>query len=311
MSSSEILLVSGNSNQKLAKGISDYLKISLGNVDITRFSEGEIFVKINSDVRNRDVFVIQPTCPNPNQSLMELLIIIDAFKRASVGRLTAVIPYFCYARQDRKDQSRVPITAKLVANLITAAGADRVLALDLHANQIQGFFDIPVDHLYAAPIMIKHLKNQGLKDLVIVSPDAGSIKMTRAFAEALGVELAIVDKRRVDGLNAQAYNVIGNVQGKNVVLVDDIIATAGSLVEASKILKASGARDIYAMATHGVLSGPAFERLENSDINKVFITDSIYHEKQHPKVEVLSVAHLLGEAIRRIHNGESVSVLFN
>lgn len=307
---SGFLLCTGNSNKKLAEGIAKYLRSSIADVEVTKFSEGETFVKINADARNRDVFIIQPTCPNPNDSYMELLVMIDAFKRASVGRITAVIPYYGYARQDRKDQSRVPITAKLVANLITAAGADRVLALDLHATQIQGFFDIPMDHIYAAPVLIDYWKNENIDNLVIVSPDAGSIKLARAFSEKLDADIAIVEKRRLDGNNARAMNVIGDVKGKNVVIVDDIIATAGSLIEATAILKEKGALNVYACATHGVLSGAAYERIEKSDISKIIVTDSIYHEKTHPKIVTLSVANLIGEAIRRIHNGESVSILF-
>jgi ribose-phosphate pyrophosphokinase len=258
------------------------------------------------------VFIIQPTCPNPNESLMELLIMIDAFKRASVGRITAVLPYYGYARQDRKDQSRVPITAKLVANLITAAGANRVLALDLHATQIQGFFDIPLDHIYAMPIFIDYIQSSGdkFKDLVIVSPDAGSIKMARAFNSKLDADLAIVEKRRVNDTQARAINLIGQVKDKNVVIVDDIIATGGSLVEAASILKKFGARDVYACATHGLFSGPALERIEQSPIKEVIVTDSIVQNKQHPKIKVLTVSRLIGEAIRRIHNSESVSILF-
>ncbi len=309
---SELFLCTGNSNRKLAQDVAQYLTAKLADVEVTRFSEGEIFVKINSDARNRDVFIIQPTCPSPNEALMELLIMIDAFKRASVGRITAVIPYYGYARQDRKDQSRVPISAKLVANLITAAGASRVLALDLHAAQIQGFFDIPLDHLYASSTLIEHFRLTGIvENLVVVSPDAGSIKMARAFATKLDADIAIVEKRRVDGSNTRALSVIGEVSEKNVIIVDDIVATAGSLAEAAAILKKQGAKDIYAACSHGVLSGPAFERLEQSEIKTVFITDSIYQQKTHPKIKVVSVARLIGEAIRRVHNGESVSILFN
>jgi len=308
---SDLFLCSGNANLQLAENISAYLNTPLKDVEVTRFSEGEIFVKINDNVRNKDVFIIQPTCPEPNESYMELLIMIDAFKRASAGRITAVIPYYGYARQDRKDQSRVPISAKLIANLITAAGADRVLALDLHATQIQGFFDIPLDHIYAAPILIDFLKQEEItKNMVIVSPDAGSIKMARAFCTKLNCDFAIVDKKRIDDKSTKALNVIGEVEGKNVIIVDDIIATAGSLIEAATILKKKGAKDIYAFASHGVLSGPAYERIEQSELKQVFITDSIYHEKEHQKIKVLSIAALIGEAIRRIHNGESVSLLF-
>lgn len=307
----DLILCCGNSNRKLAQSIADAISLPLGDVEVTRFSEGEILAKINCDARNRDVFIVQPTCPNPNESLMELLIMIDAFKRASAARITAVLPYYAYARQDRKDQGRVPITAKLVANLITTSGANRVLAMDLHATQIQGFFDIPMDHLYSAPVVIRFLKNTGIQDMVVVSPDAGSIRMARAFSEKLGTDLAIVDKRRIDGATAKALTVIGNVSGKNVMIVDDIIATGGSLVEAASILKRNGANQIYAAVTHGVLSGPAVERIQKSEIQEMFVTDSIYHETYPSKIKVLSVAELLGDAIMRIHEGKSVSMLFN
>jgi ribose-phosphate pyrophosphokinase len=309
---SELFLCTGNANRKLAQDVAHYLSAKLADVEVSRFSEGEIFVKINSDARNRDVFIIQPTCPSPNEALMELLIMMDAFKRASVGRITAVIPYYGYARQDRKDQSRVPISAKLVANLITAAGASRVLALDLHAAQIQGFFDIPLDHLYASSTLIEHFRTTGIvENLVVVSPDAGSIKMARAFATKLDADIAIVEKKRMDASNARALNVIGEVSGKNVIIVDDIVATGGSLCEAAALLKKQGAKDIYAACSHGVLSGPALERIDHSEIKTVFITDSIYQQKMHPKIKVVSVARLIGEGIRRVHNGESVSILFN
>jgi ribose-phosphate pyrophosphokinase len=306
----DMILCCGNANRKLSQDIADHLSLPLSDVEVTKFSEGEILAKINCDARNRDVFIIQPTCPNPNESLMELLIMIDAFKRASAARITAVIPYYAYARQDRKDQGRVPITAKLVANLITTAGANRVLAMDLHATQIQGFFDIPMDHLYSAPVLIQFLKNSVIDELIVVSPDAGSIRMARAFSEKLGTDLAIVDKRRIDGVTAKALTIIGNVSGKNVMIVDDIIATAGSLVEAASILKRFGANDIYAAVTHAVLSGPAVERINHSEIKHLFVTDSIYHENYPDKIRPLSVAKLLGEAIKRIHEGQSVSMLF-
>ncbi len=307
---SGMILCSGNANRKLARDIAAYLRSPLSDVEVTRFGEGEIFVKINADVRNRDVFIIQPTCPDPNENLMELLIMIDAFKRASVGRITAVLPYYGYARQDRKDQSRVPITAKLVANLITAAGANRVLALDLHATQIQGFFDIPLDHIYAASLLVKYITELDIPDLVIVSPDAGSIKMARAFSNRLNADLAIVEKKRLDATKTEAMNLIGDVHNKNVIIVDDIVATGGSLTQAAALLKKKGALSVRAVASHGVFCGPAYERIENSEISELIVTDSIYHEGHHPKVRVVSIAPLVGEAIRRIHNGESVSILF-
>ena len=310
--SKALMLFSGNANRDLAEKIAVYLEKDLGSADVTRFSEGEIFARINHDVRGRDVFVIQPTCPPPNENLMELLIMIDALKRASASRITAVIPYYGYARQDRKDQPRVPITAKLVANLITAAGANRVLTMDLHATQIQGFFDIPVDHLYAGSVVIDEIKKMKFtKELVVVSPDVGSIKMARAFAKHMGSSLVVVDKRRVNDKDAEVMNIIGDVKGKDVLLVDDIIATAGSITEAAKALKSKGAHKIYAFASHGVLSGPAYDRLRKSPIVKLIITDSMPLKRKNKRIEVISVADLLGEAIRRIHHNESVSSLFD
>ncbi|HDI45823.1 MAG TPA: ribose-phosphate pyrophosphokinase [Candidatus Omnitrophica bacterium] len=309
-----LTIFTGNANPQLAEKICDYLGIELGKAVVDRFSEGEIRVKIEQNVRGNDVFVIQPTCPPPNENLMELLIMIDALRRASAARITAVIPYFGYARQDRKDQPRVPISAKLVANLITTAGANRVLTMDLHAGQIQGFFDIPLDHLFAVKIFVDHLKNiLDVSSLVVVSPDVGGIKMARAYAKRLGVPLAIVDKRRISIETAEVMNILGDVDGKDVCIVDDIIATGGSLIEAVQALKEKGARDVYATITHPVLSGPAIERLRKSEIKKLYVTDTIPipKEKKIPKIEVLSVAELLGEAIKRIHKEESVSVLFD
>ena len=309
-----LTIFTGNANPQLAEKICDYLGIELGKAVVDRFSEGEIRVKIEQNVRGNDVFVIQPTCPPPNENLMELLIMIDALRRASATRITAVIPYFGYARQDRKDQPRVPISAKLVANLITTAGANRVLTMDLHAGQIQGFFDIPLDHLFAVKIFVDHLKNiLDVSSLVVVSPDVGGIKMARAYAKRLGVPLAIVDKRRISIETAEVMNILGDVDGKDVCIVDDIIATGGSLIEAVQALKGKGARDVYATITHPVLSGPAIERLRKSEIKKLYVTDTIPipKEKKIPKIEVLSVAELLGEAIKRIHKEESVSVLFD
>jgi len=309
-----LTIFTGNANPELAKEICEYLGIELGKALVSRFSEGEIQVKIEQNIRGNDVFIIQPTCPPPNENLMELLIMIDAAKRASAGRITAVIPYYGYARQDRKDQPRVPISAKLVANLITVAGADRVLTMDLHAGQIQGFFDIPLDHLFAVKIFVEHLKRTlDLSNLVVVSPDVGGIKMARAYAKRLGVPLAIVDKRRISMDQAEVMNILGEVKGKDVCIVDDIIATGGSLVEAVEALKEKGARDAYATITHPVLSGPAIERLKRSPLKKLFVTNTIPvpEEKRIDKIEVLSVAPLLGEAIKRIHKEESVSVLFD
>ncbi len=306
-------IIAGNANPKLAQEICRYLKIPLSDALVTTFSEGEIRVKIDENVRGRDVFIIQPTCPPVNDNLMELLILIDALKRASAKRITAVLPYFGYARQDRKDQPRVPITAKLVANLITKAGADRILTVDLHAGQIQGFFDIPMDHLYAVNIFVNHIKKIKLKDIVIVSPDVGGIKMARAYAKKFDAPLAIVDKRRVSGEETEAMNILGDIKGKNLIIIDDLVATASSLVEAAAALKKQGGKEIYAAITHPVLSGPAIKRINDSVIKKLFVTNTIPVEngKKHKKIEVLSIAPLLAEAIKRIHNEESVSCLFN
>ncbi|MFC1675012.1 ribose-phosphate diphosphokinase [Candidatus Omnitrophota bacterium] len=309
-----MLVFSGNANPQLARDICKYLKIRLSEATVDKFSEGEIRVKINENARGKDVFVVQPTCPPPNQNLMELLIMIDALKRASADRLTAVIPYFGYARQDRKDQPRVPITAKLVANLLTTAGADRILAMDLHAGQIQGFFDIPVDHLFAAGVVTEYFENLKVGNLAVVSPDVGGIKMARAYAKRLGAGLAIIDKRRDSPEKTAAVHILGNVRDKDAVIVDDMVATGSSLFEAVQALKKAGAKTIYAAISHGVLSGPAIERLERcKDLKELIITDSIPldEKKKHPRIKVLTVAALLGEAIKRIHNKESVSSLFD
>jgi len=310
----KLAVFSGNAHPELAKAICKKLNIKLQDALVGKFSEGEVRVKINDNVRGKDVFIIQPTCPPANDNLMELLIMIDALKRASANRITSVIPYFGYARQDRKDQPRVPITAKLVANLLTTAGTDRVLTMDLHAGQIQGFFDIPVDHLFAVGVFVDHFSEMKIKDLVAVSPDVGSIKMARAYAKRVGAGLAIIDKRRVSPEKAEAMHIMGEVEGKNVIIVDDLIATGSSLIEAVEVLKKGGAKTIYAAITHGVLSGPAIERIMLCEgLKNLFITDSIplAPEKQDSKIEVLSVATLLAEAIKRIHNEESVSCLFD
>lgn len=309
-----LTILSGNANPQLAQEICQYLGVELGKALVSRFSEGEIQVKIDQNIRGNDVFIIQPTSPPPNENLMELLIMIDAGKRASARRITAVIPYYGYARQDRKDKPRVPISAKLVANLITISGADRVLTMDLHAGQIQGFFDIPLDHLLAVKIFVEHIKkNHNISNLVVVTPDVGGIKMARAYAKKIGVPLAIVDKRRVNVEEAEVMNILGEVKGKDACIVDDIIATAGSLVEAVDALKSKGVKDVYATITHAVLSGPAIERLKKSALKKLYVTNTISlpPEKKIDKIEVLSVAPLLGEAIKRIHKEESVSVLFD
>lgn len=309
----QMKLLTGNANTAVAKSIAKFLKVPLGDALVTTFSEGEIRVKINEDVRGRDVFIIQSTCPPTNNNLMELLIMIDAVKRASARRITAVMPYFGYARQDRKDQPRVPITAKLVANLLEASGANRILTMDLHASQIQGFFDIPMDHLFAVNVVVDYLRKKKIKNLVVASPDVGGIKMARAYAKRLDASLAIVDKRRIDDRHAEVMNILGDVKGKNIVIVDDLVATASSMCEASVALKKAGALKILAAVSHPILSGPAIERIKASAIEEFIVTDSIPLDssKRDSVFKVLSVAPLLGEAIRRIHGEESVSSLFN
>jgi ribose-phosphate pyrophosphokinase len=309
----ELKLFSGNANRPLAEEIAKTLQLPLGDADVSRFSDGEVYVQINENVRGEDVFVIQPTCPPVNDHLMELLVMIDAFKRASARRITAVLPYYGYGRQDRKVQPRVPITAKLVADLLTAAGCQRLLAVDLHAGQIQGFFNIPVDHLFALPpVIIDHLVKKDLHDPVLVSPDAGGVERARALAKRLKAGLAIIDKRR-DGNNVAVFmHLIGDVKGRDAVIVDDMIDTAGTLIQAVDALKREGARRIVACAVHGVLSGPAIGRIRDSVLEEVIITNTVplTPERQLPKIRVLSVAPLLAEAIRRIHDEESVSTLF-
>jgi ribose-phosphate pyrophosphokinase len=309
----ELKLITGNANRPLAEEIAQYLRVPLGDAAVDRFSDGEVFVQINENVRGADVFVIQPTCPPVNETLMELLIILDALKRASAHRITAVLPYYGYARQDRKVQGRVPITAKLVADLLTAAGVHRLLALDLHAGQIQGFFNFPVDHLFAGPaVMIDYLGKKELRDPVVVSPDAGGVERARAIAKRLNAGLAIIDKRREGPNAAVAMHLIGDVRDRDAVVIDDMIDTAGTLVQAVSALEREGARRILACGVHPVLSGPAVERIKASPIEEVVVTNSIpvSPEKRAARVTVLSVAPLLGEAIRRIHNEESVSTLF-
>jgi ribose-phosphate pyrophosphokinase len=305
-------IFSGTANPELAKNIAKSLKQPLGNILVSRFSEGEIRVKILEDVRGKDVFIIQPTCPPVNDNVMELLIMLDAFRRASARRITAVLPYYGYARQDRKDQPRVPITAKLIANLITAAGASRVLTMDLHAQQIQGFFDIPVDHLYAFPVIAGFFRKKKLKNLTIVSPDVGGIKMARAYAKGLKADLAIVDKRRSGPTEVEAMNLIGEVKGRTVLIPDDMIATGSSLVEAVNCLVKFGAKEIYASCTHPILSENASERLQKSALKEIVVTDTIPlpREKRFPKLTILPVGPLLGEAVLRIHKEASISSLF-
>ncbi len=303
----------GRSHPSLAQEICTLLEIEPGRISLYSFSDGENYVQIDENVRGADVFVIQPTSPPVNDNLMELLIMLDAFKRSSARRVTAVIPYYGYARQDRKDKPRVPITSKLVADLITAAGADRVLTLDLHASQIQGFFNIPVDHLFAAPVIVGHLRKMEMPDLTIVSPDAGGVERARAYAKRLGASLAIIDKRRTAANQTQVMNIIGEVEGRNVFVVDDIIDTAGTLIHTVDALLAKGAKSISASCTHAVLSGPAIERINSSPLEHVIATNSMPtadKEQECGKLHTLSIAELLAEAIKRIHNEDSVSSLF-
>lgn len=310
----KIRIFSGNSNVELAEGICSFLNVPLGAAKVKTFSDGEIMVEIGENVRGRDIYVVQSTCAPSNNNLMELLIMIDALKRASAATITAVIPYYGYARQDRKVAPRTPITSKLVADLITTAGADRVVTVDLHAGQIQGFFNIPVDNLYAAPVLLERLRERfPNNNLVMVSPDAGGTERARAFAKRLGCTLAVIDKRRTGPNVAEVMHLIGDVKDKTAIILDDMIDTAGTLTQAAKALKAHGAKTIYACATHGVLSGPAIDRINDSDIEKVLITDTVTlgeKTERTAKIEVLGVAELLAEAIRRIHEDESVSSLF-
>jgi ribose-phosphate pyrophosphokinase len=307
------VVLSGRGNPDLAAKIADCLGIRLGSIKLMNFSDGENYCQILENVRGRDVFVIQPTCQPVNDNLMELLIILDALKRASAQRVNAVIPYYGYARQDRKDKPRVPITSRLVADLLEAAGTDRLLCVDVHAAQIQGFFNVPVDHLFAMPVLVNHIAKLNLKSLTVVSPDAGGVERARAYAKRLDAQLAIVDKRREVANVAQVMNVIGDVRKRNCVIVDDIIDTAGTLCETVNALLEYGAKRVYAACTHPVLSGPAVDRLNKSKITKLFVTDTIPigdKDKRCKKIDVLSVAPLLAEAIRRIHDEASVSSLF-
>jgi ribose-phosphate pyrophosphokinase len=316
----DLRVFSGRANPALSGRICDYLGLPLGRISLADFPDGETSCKINEDIRGRDVFLVQPTCPPVNDHLIELLIMIECCKRASAERVTAVMPYYGYARQDRKDAGRVPITAKLVANLITRAGADRVLTMDLHAAQIQGFFDVPVDHLYAAPVLNEYFetmfKERGLSgdDLIVVSPDEGSIKRARVHAQKLGAKLAIVDKRRTSAEVTNQENIIGGpVAGRIAVLFDDMISTAGSICGAASLVHDAGTSEIYVAASHGVFCGPALERIAQAPITSCVVTDSIplADAAKSPKIKVLSVAPLLGEAIKRIHRNESVSRLFS
>ena len=311
----ELKVFSGRSNPALTSAICDYLDIRPGRAQAENFPDGELFVKLHDDVRGRDVFVVQPTCRPVNDSLIELLVYLDSLRRASARRITAVLPYFGYARQDRKDEGRTPITAKLVSNLISVAGADRVLTMDLHAPQIQGFFDIPVDHLHAAPAFYRHFAALDFRNVTFVSPDVGNARRTRNFADRMGGDLAIIDKRRTSGSTAVVETIIGQVEGRDVLMVDDMIATAGTLCEAARIVRDRGARTIRAAATHAVFAGPALERLESAPFTEIVVTDTIpisnEARQRLPNLVVLSVGDILGEAITRIHNHLSVSSLFN
>ena len=308
----EIKVFTGNANRGLAKKICQELNIEMGQCEVTQFSDGEISVNIGETVRGDDVFIIQPTNTPVNDNLMELLILIDAVKRASAGRINAVIPYYGYARQDRKIKARDPITAKLVANLLTTAGADRVVGMDLHAGQIQGYFDIPVDHLSAIPILARHFKKIVGENTVIVSPDLGGVTRARTFANILDLPIAIIEKRRPKVNVSEVMNVIGEIEGRDVILVDDIIDTAGTIVKAASVLKSFGAKKVYGCATHGVLSGPALDRIHNSELEKFIITDTIplSDMAKIDKIEVVSVAPILAEAIKRINNNQSISIIF-
>jgi ribose-phosphate pyrophosphokinase len=305
-------LLSGTANRELAEEIGRHIGIDLCKTTATRFADGEIFVRIDENIRGNDVFIVQPTNP-PADNVMELLLMIDAARRASAARITVVMPYYGYSRQDRKDQPRVAIGAKLLANMIQTAGADRLLGVDFHQHQLQGFFDVPVDHLYAAPVFTSHYRKKELHDLVVVAPDVGSAKMARGFARRLDATLAIIDKRRPKANVAEVVNVVGEVDGRDCLLADDMIDTAGTMCEAARALKKLGARDVYVCATHALLSGPAVERLSNAPIKEVAVTDTVAipPERQFPTLKVLSVGELLSKAIRYIHSEQSVSSLFD
>ncbi|MCH7556130.1 MAG: ribose-phosphate pyrophosphokinase [Planctomycetes bacterium] len=312
--SDNLKIFSGSSNPALVSSVCKYLEIPVGGAKINRFPDGEKVIRVEDDVRGRDCFVLQSTCEPVDDHLVELLIFLDCLRRASAKRITAVIPYFGYARQDRKDEGRVPITAKLVANLITTAGADRVLAIDLHAKQLQGFFDIPVDHLTGELVLNKYFRNKKINNLTLVSPDVGNMKIAARYADRLGGDLAIVYKKRVSGSEVEAHEMIGDVKGRNILMCDDIIATAGTVCSAANLLKERGAEKIYVGVTHGIFALQALERLAEAPIEEVVVTDTIPTSEQTKKVDsikILSVAAMLGEAIKRIHRNESVSSLFN
>jgi ribose-phosphate pyrophosphokinase len=308
-----LTIFSGNANRELASAICKYVEVPLGRAEVTRFADGEIYVEIMENVRGVNCFVVQPTCAPANDNLMELLVMIDALKRASAGAIIAVIPYFGYARQDRKSKPRTPISARLVADLLTAAGVDRVLSIDLHAGQIQGFFNIPVDHLYGLPVLMDELRGRFNSESVIVSPDAGGVERARAYSKRLGAGLAIIDKRRPAPNVSEVVNIIGDVKGRDAIIIDDMVDTAGTLCAAAQAVKNQGARAVYACASHGVLSPPAIDRIMSSPLEELIIMDTIPLRddvRACPKIKVLSVARLIGEAVKRIHHGDSISSLF-
>jgi ribose-phosphate pyrophosphokinase len=307
----EMKVLTGSAHRVLAERICAYIGVPLGDATVTSFPDGETFVKINENIRGRDVFIVQPSCPPTNQNLMEMLIMVDAVRRASAARITAVIPFFGYARQDRKDQPRVPITAKLIANLLTAAGVNRVLTMDLHAQQVAGFFDIPVDHLYAAPVIVRELNRRDFERPVVVSPDVGGLKMASSYAENMGAGLAIVAKRRKSATETEALNVIGDVEGHDVILVDDLTETAGTLTSAARILKERGAKRVIACVSHAVISDIGQERLRDSALEELITTNSVpVRDVPGFTVTSLCISELLGEGMKRIHDDESVSSLF-
>jgi ribose-phosphate pyrophosphokinase len=308
----DLKIFTGNAHPDLGEAIARSLKMPLGRAHLARFSDGEVWFQIQDNVRGADVFVVQPTAPPVNENLMELLVMLDAFKRSSASRITAVIPYYGYARQDRKDKPRVPISAKLVADLLSTAGTDRILTMDLHASQIQGYFDVPVDHLFAAPVIIEHVLKMKLPDLTVVSPDAGGVERARAYAKRLDASLAIVDKRRDAPNVAEVHNVIGDVEGRTCLIVDDIVDTGGTLAKVAEAIKAAGAREILASSSHAVLSGHAVLKIEKSPLSKLIVTNSIplSPEKRSDKIVSLSIAKLLGRAIKNIHDETSVTSLF-
>jgi len=309
----ELRIFTGSAHPALGESIASYLGVPLGRAHLARFSDGEVWFQIHDNVRGADVFVVQPTCTPVNENLVELLLMLDAFKRSSASRLTAVLPYYGYGRQDRKDKPRVPISAKLVADLLSTAGTDRVLTVDLHAAQIQGFFDVPVDHLFAAPVFIEHVLQLNLPDLIVVSPDAGGVERARAYAKRLDAALAIVDKRRDQPNVAEVHHVIGDVEGRTALIVDDIVDTAGTLTKVAEAIKAAGAREVLASCTHPVLSGHAIERIERSPLSKLIVTDSLplsAEKRACEKIVVLTIAELLARAIKNIHEETSVTSLF-